>query len=73
MPDDLLTDLERDVIGRLGGIWNDICVIVGTDATREGDLNEAIHHVHALQHTVMAQAAARAYPDTYRRLGCRIT
>jgi hypothetical protein len=26
-------------------------------------------HVHAIQHAVMAQAAARAYPDLYGPLG----
>lgn len=64
-----LTELELDVIRRLGLIWNDICNIVGTELSREGDLNEAIVHIHALQQMIMSQAAGRAYPETLRLLG----
>lgn len=65
----LLTDLELHVVDTLGTLWGDICSIVGDGPTREPDLAEMIHHVHALQHKVMAQAAARAYPDCFRLLG----
>jgi hypothetical protein len=37
--------------------------------TRDGDLRELVAHVHGLQHTIMAQAAARAYPKRFRLLG----
>jgi hypothetical protein len=43
--------------------------IVGRERTRMHDLAEAVHHIHALQHTIMAQAAARAYPERFRLLG----
>lgn len=66
---ELLTPLERKVIQHLGLIWNDLCHIVGPGATREYDLDEAVVHIHALQHMVMAQAAARAYPAEFRLLG----
>lgn len=65
----LLTDLERDVINRIGGLWDDITTIVGDGASRDHDLAEFIVHVHAIQQKVMAQAAARAYPDELRLLG----
>lgn len=43
--------------------------IVGPGRTRQGDMNEIATRVHDLQHLVMAQAAARAYPDRFRLLG----
>lgn len=65
----MLTELERDVIRRLGECWNDICQIVGPGASREGDLAEAIFHVHALQRFIGSQAAGRAHPGEFRLLG----
>jgi DnaJ-class molecular chaperone len=66
---ELLTDLERLTIDALGNVWNALCSIVGNDGSRLGDLGEAVVHIHALQHMIMAQAAARAYPNEYRQLG----
>lgn len=37
--------------------------------TRETDINEAMHYIHALQNMVLSQAAARAYPSKYRLMG----
>jgi hypothetical protein len=65
----LLTPAEHAVIDRLGQTWGDICALVEDGPTREADLRELVVHIHALQHAVMAQAAARAYPTSYRRLG----
>lgn len=33
------------------------------------DWRYATDHIHALQHMIMSQAAARAYPGKYRPLG----
>lgn len=65
----LLTEREQAVVTALGDTWGDLCSIVEDGPTRDADLRELVVHVHALQHAVMAQAAARAYPTTYRRLG----
>jgi len=65
----LLTDLEREVVDDLGATWGKLCQIVNPGPTRDADLAELIVHVHALQRTVMAQAAARAYPAELRLLG----
>lgn len=65
----LLTEEEQAVVRELGQCWNRLCRIVGNGPTRSADLNEVVFHVHALQNFVMAQAAARAYPDTYRLAG----
>jgi hypothetical protein len=65
----MLTDQELDVVRRLGSIWNDLCDIVADGPARSGDLEEARHHIHALQWMVGSQAAARAHPDELRELG----
>lgn len=69
----LLTDAERAVIRKAGDLWGDLCAVVETGPTRDADLHELIVHVHAIQHTVMAQAAARAYPDEFRRFGVTLS
>lgn len=33
------------------------------------DRAEVAHEIHAIQHRIMSQAAARAYPDRYRLMG----
>jgi len=65
----LLTPDEKDCIKLAGELWNLLCKVVQPGPTAEGDTTELIHHIHAIQHTVMAQAAARAFPDRYRLLG----
>lgn len=67
--DGLLTSDEHGLIGSLADIANRMGRIIGDGPTREGDIAEMVHHIHGLQQMVMAQAAARAYPDTYRLLG----
>lgn len=57
-----LTDLEQDVVQHLGiafWLWKQS----GVKGQDLAEFAEAIHHA---QHQVMAQAAARAYPDLYR-------
>lgn len=66
---ELLAPLEFKVIADLGQVWNDLCQIVDSGPTRDADLAEAVHHIHALQKMIMGQAAARAYPSTFRLLG----
>jgi hypothetical protein len=56
-----LLHLLRDVI-RSPGSHHDVA---------QQDLEEVVLHIHALQHMILAQAAARAYPDRYRLLGRR--
>jgi len=46
--------------------------IIGRGPTGEQDLSEFVIHLHAIQNMILAQAAARAYPDTYRLLGERL-
>ncbi len=65
-----LTEPELRVVKMLGDVASVFALeIVGNGDTREHDVNEFVAHVHALQHTVMAQAAARAHPELLRLLG----
>jgi len=51
-------------------LWNHLVRnVVGNGRSRLGDLGEIAGHIHGIQHAVMSQAAARAYPDRYRLLG----
>lgn len=43
--------------------------IVADGPTRVGDLSEFVANIHGIQNMILAQAAARAYPDRYRLLG----
>lgn len=66
---DLLTQAERNAVTTAALLANQLAEIVGDGPSRDGDLAEAVHHVHAVQRMILAQAAARAYPDRYRLLG----
>lgn len=66
---DLLTEQEREVISMAGRLWDALCGVIDRGPTRAADCAELIPHVHAIQHAVMAQAAARFYPEEYRPLG----
>jgi len=65
----LLTDSEQRAMEFTVALWKELGEVVGTGPSRAGDLRELVVHIHAIQHAVMSQAAARAYPDRYRLLG----
>lgn len=69
MPTQLLTVEELSAITLTSRLASSLALIVDYGPTRINDLNELLAHVHAIQHTIMAQAAARAYPDQFRLLG----
>jgi len=66
---ELLTADEQKAITLTADLWNQLCRVVGGGRTRDADLVELCTHIHAIQHAVMSQAAARAYPGEYRLLG----
>jgi hypothetical protein len=66
---ELLTDVEQRALGLTGELAKLMREIIGTGPQSEHDWNEAAHRIHAIQHMIMAQAAARAYPLLYRPLG----
>lgn len=66
---DYLTVDEREAL-RLSGQLANLCRrIIGDGPTAEHDWSEMAVRIHSVQHMVMAQAAARAYPDEFRLLG----
>lgn len=66
---ELLTDAEHELVTKLGECFDAYTSIVGPGGTRSADLSEFAARIHDLQHAVLAQAAARAYPDRYRLAG----
>jgi hypothetical protein len=67
---DLLTDAERRAMELTTQLVNLVArAVIGDGETRTQDINEFVRHVHGIQHMIMAQAAARAYPGEYRLLG----
>lgn len=68
-----LTPEEHQALQLTADLWNLLNRIVGNDRSRAGDLAEVASHIHNIQHAVLAQAAARAYPDRYRLLGGTVT
>lgn len=65
----VMTETEHRAMDLTAELWNALCVIAGTGPARPGDLAELCAHIHAIQHAILAQAAARAYPDRYRLMG----
>ena len=83
---DLLTEDELRALELSGELANLIYKIiyapsksapVGMYATLRGiaanDWTEAAERIHAIQHQIMAQAAARAYPHLFRLMGSKIS
>jgi len=67
---ELLTPVEHELIEMLGRCASAFANhVVGNGSTRACDIAEFYAHVHDLQHTVMAQACARAFGSLYRMLG----
>lgn len=70
MSDPLLTDSEQAALDLAAQLWNTLSgEIIGDGPSGHGDRVEIVAHIHAIQHAVMAQAAARAYPERFRLLG----
>ena len=65
----MLKDEEQKCIERLSDIYMELVDIMTDGLSKPYDTLEVTFHIHALQNMVMAQSAARAYPDKYRLLG----
>ncbi len=66
---DLMTEDEHAAMKLTADLANALHRIIGKGGQAEHDWAEAAQRIHAIQHTILAQAAARAYPDLYRPLG----
>lgn len=67
--DELLTGIEHELVALLAQCFNLFCRVANQQAARPADLAEVADKIHQLQDMVLANAAARAYPDMYRPLG----
>lgn len=65
----LLSEVEHHTVDLLSEVWECLEAIIGDGPTAPGDRAHAQDHVLALQRMILAQAAARAYPASYRLLG----
>lgn len=68
----LLLPVEHKAIQLSAELFNAVVAITGDGPTREADLAELAHDVHHLQTRILAQAAGRAFPHSYRLLGSTI-
>jgi hypothetical protein len=64
-----LNEFEHSIASKVADLAADFIQLVGETETAQEDFAEILPHLHALQQTVMAQAAARAHPGRYRALG----
>lgn len=65
----LLSDIEQKTLDLTAELTNNLHQITAWGRTRESDLAELHSHIHSIQNAILAQAAARNYPDKYRLLG----
>ncbi len=71
-PADLMTEDEHRAMALTADLWNLLCRVAASGRSRSSDLGEVCHHIHAIQHVILAQAAGRAYPGRYRLLGAEL-
>lgn len=66
---ELMTADEHEAMDLTCRLYNLLCgSVIGRGPSRQGDATELAQHIHNIQNMVLAQAAARAYPQ-YRLLG----
>jgi hypothetical protein len=67
---ELMTAAEHRAMDLTVDLWNLLAgEVIGRGPARGGDCAEMAASIHAIQERILAQAAARAYPDRYRLLG----
>jgi hypothetical protein len=65
----MLTQDEHRLVETLADVANQFAQVIGDGHTRVADADEVTAIIHCLQDKVLAQAAARLYPEKYRLLG----
>lgn len=73
LPEEWLTEDEHRAMELSGELATLIHRIIGDGPVAISDWAEAAGHIHSVQRNILAQAAARLYPDRYRLLGQRIS
>lgn len=64
-----LTDAELGALDLTRQLANAMSAVMSSGAEFRADWSEFTTHLHAIQHMIMSQAAARSYPDRFRLLG----
>lgn len=64
-----LTTEEHEAMVLSGKLAGAVRKIIGEGPTSEHDWAEAAAAIHVIQRMILAQSAAREYPDLYRLLG----
>jgi hypothetical protein len=73
-PAGLLTPDEHEAVRQAGELYTMIASrVIAHGPTRHDDLAEIRAAIHVIQRAVLAQAAARAHPREFRKLGTVIT
>lgn len=65
----MLSDDEREALSLTAKLAQVCMKVIGKGPSAEHDWAEMAHRIHDIQHALMSNAAARAYPDTFRLLG----
>jgi len=65
----LLTEAEHRVVDLSSELAVELHGVIGHGPSRAQDLRETFAAIHMIQNAVLAQAAARAYPERYRLMG----
>lgn len=66
----MLTEAEFEAIDLTVKLFNHMqSAVIGQGETRQQDLRELTYKIHAIQHSIMAQSAAREHSDRLRLLG----
>lgn len=68
-----LTPDELRALDLTEELANVLSRVVGWSPSREQDLAELLVKINELRHAVLAQVAARTYPDRFRLLGRTFT
>lgn len=68
----MLTPEELEVMDLTVQLFGGLQKIIVDGPSSDADIAEMVHHVHAIQRAVLAQSAARVYPDKFRLLGSTI-
>lgn len=65
----MLSEDEREALSLTAQLAQACMKVIGKGPSAEHDWAEMAHRIHDIQHALMSNAAARAYPDTFRLLG----
>lgn len=68
----MLTPEELEVMDLTVQLFGGLQKIIVDGPSSDADIAEMVHHVHAIQRAVLAQSAARVYPDKFRLLGSTV-